>query len=659
VGYDEIIFFKFLHFKEAHFMKHSLRLIVLIIVLSLIGYSFSSAVGNAGKAKPNLSKTTVGQPYVLMNANNVTSWIHPAGFFNWQVSQSWNGEFPKGSGVGTIFSEGIVFGGLVNDGKYAQTLRVTGDTYFVGMQPGAMHADGTADDINAASSRAFGVRPDMPPSIQSNSKLWPDLTADAATFFQKPQASVTDGDRAQVAAQYFQDWTEWPASKGAPWSDDRDGVIRHDNAFDPTNPHHIPGISGATKTIWFVCNDFNMAVSQTFAGSPPTGMEEQMTIWAYASSTPLNNIIFKQVKLIYKGNQGIPSTSSIDSMYVVQWADPDVGDGGNDFAGSDSTLNLNYAYTSGNSDANYNAIGLASAATGFVFLNGVAHKTGNLADSAVIDFQWRHGYGYWHTKPDPANPGGTIPAPLTAAEYFASGTSISDPDNAVYDGTRQWYNLMRGDLPRPAYPEGSPFYSSSTYATTNNIVTPFVLSGDPVKGTGWIDGSDLTAGDRRLVTVHGPFKMNLNDTAEAVIALVDGLGTSNLSSVTALKFNITFAKTFYENLSIPTSVQQEGVPALFHVSQNYPNPFNPTTTIRFSLPASSKVSIRIFNILGQEVRTLVNGDQSAGEHVAVWDSRNSIGQIVSCGVYFYRLEIIGMSSISHYTLDVKKMILLK
>ena len=523
-------------------------------MILIVAFLFIASIVSFAKEKPGaagrigLAKVAAGQPYILMNANNVTSWVHPDGFFNWLVSQSWNGEFPRGSGVGTIFAEGVVFGGLVNDGKYVQTLRVTGDTYFVGMQQGAMHADGTTDDINAASSRAFGVRPDMPPSIQNNSKLWPDLTADAATFFQKPQASVTDGDRAQVAAQYFQDWTEWPASKGAPWSDDRDGVIRHDNAFDPTNPHHIPGIAGATKTIWFVCNDFNTTVSQTFAGSPPMGMEEQMTIWAYASSTPLNNIIFKQVKLIYKGNQGIPSNSSIDSMYVVQWADPDVGDGGNDFAGSDSSLNLNYAYTSGNSDAKYNAIGLASAASGYVFLNGVAHKTGNFADSAVIDFQWRHGYAYWHTKPDPANPGGTIPTPLTAAEYFASGTSISDPDNAVYDGTKQWYNLMRGDLPRPAYPEGSPFYSSSPYATTNNIVTPFVLSGDPVKGTGWIDGSDLTAGDRRLVTVHGPFKMNLNDTAEAVIALVDGLGTSNLSSVTALKFNTTFAARAFRNL---------------------------------------------------------------------------------------------------------------
>lgn len=521
---------------------------ILILTFLLIASLTSFAKEKIGNGGRGLAKTAAGQPYLLMNANNVTSWIHPDGFFNWLIAQSWNGEFPRGSGVGTIFSEGIVFGGLVNDGKYSQTLRVTGDTYFTGMQAGAIHPDGTTDDKEDVGSRAFGVRPDMPPSIQSDSKRWPDLTVDAATFLSKPQASVTDGDRAQIAAQYFKDWTEWPASKGAPWSDDRDGIIRHDAGFDPTNPHHIPGIAGASKTIWFVCNDLNTTVSQTFAGSPPTGMEEQMTLWAYASSTPLNNIIFKQVKLIYKGNPGIPSTSNIDSMYVVQWADPDEGDGGGDFAGSDSSLNLNYVYNAATTDPKYAAIGLAAPAVGFVFLNGVAHYTGNLADSAVIDFQWRHGYGYWHTRPDPSNPGHTIPTPLTAAEYFASGTTISDPDNASYEGTKQWYNLMRGNLPRPAYPDASPFYTSSTYASAHNIVTPFVLSGDPVKHQGWIDGSDLTAGDRRLVTVHGPFKMNLNDTAESVIALVNGLGTDNLSSITALRFTTTFAARAFVNL---------------------------------------------------------------------------------------------------------------
>ena len=642
--------------KEDKMAKRSVYFIIFISLLLFVNESMSKKLE---QPRQRMMKTAAGQPYLLMNANNVTSWVHPDGLFNWLIIQSWNGEFPRGSGVGTIYSEGIVFGGLVNDGKYSQTLRVTGDSYFVGMQAGAMHADGTIDAPSDPMSRAFGVRLDMPYSIQSNSSLWPDLTIDAATFFQKHQSSVTDTDKAQIAAQYFTDWLQWPASKGAPWYVDSIRIVRNDGAFDPNNSHHIPGIPGASKTIWFVCNDENPTVSQTFAGSPPTGMEEQMTIWAYASSTPLNNIIFKQVKLIYKGNPGVPSTSHIDSMYVVQWADPDEGDGGGDFAGSDSTLNLNYVYNAATTDPKYTAIGLPAPAVGFVFLNGVAHYTGNMADSAVINFQWRHGYAYWHMRPDPAHPGKMIPAPLTAAEYFASGTTIADPDQGAYSGTQQWYNLMRGDLPRPAYPDGSPFYASSVYASAHNIVTPFVLSGDPVKGTGWIDGSDLTAGDRRLVTVHGSFQMNLNDTAESVIALVDGMGTDNLSSVTALKSSVAYAKSFYDQTSVITNVKSEGTPRSFVLTQNYPNPFNPTTTINYMLASTSKVVIKIYNILGQEIRVLVNEVQNAGQQSVVWNATNNHGTTMASGVYFYRTEITPLSQKSSPFFEVKKMMLLK
>ena len=120
-------------------MKSHKKVMILIVAFLFIASIVSFAKEKPGAAgRIGLAKVAAGQPYILMNANNVTSWVHPDGFFNWLVSQSWNGEFPRGSGVGTIFAEGVVFGGLVNDGKYAQTLRVTGDTYFVGMQPGAM-----------------------------------------------------------------------------------------------------------------------------------------------------------------------------------------------------------------------------------------------------------------------------------------------------------------------------------------------------------------------------------------------------------------------------------------------------------------------------------------------------------------------------------------
>ena len=77
------------------------------------------------------------------------------------------------------------------------------------------------------------------------------------------------------------------------------------------------------------------------------------------------------------------------------------------------------------------------------------------------------------------------------------------------------------------------------------------------------------------------------------------------------------------------------------LSGNYPNPFNPSTTIRFSLGENTNASIAVYNTLGQKIRTLLEGPQTAGIHTVLWDGCNDIGQRVSSGVYFYRLSAGG------------------
>lgn len=79
-------------------------------------------------------------------------------------------------------------------------------------------------------------------------------------------------------------------------------------------------------------------------------------------------------------------------------------------------------------------------------------------------------------------------------------------------------------------------------------------------------------------------------------------------------------------------------PKIFLLSQNYPNPFNPTTTIRFQLPKHSQVSIKIYDILGREVRMLVDKDFEPGLHTITWDGSNNNGGKVTSGIYFYRME---------------------
>ncbi|MCG3120761.1 MAG: hypothetical protein ALAOOOJD_03601 [bacterium] len=79
-------------------------------------------------------------------------------------------------------------------------------------------------------------------------------------------------------------------------------------------------------------------------------------------------------------------------------------------------------------------------------------------------------------------------------------------------------------------------------------------------------------------------------------------------------------------------------PEKFELSQNYPNPFNPTTQIRYQLPQAVKVSLAIYNMLGQEVRKLVDAQQPAGYHTAIWDGRDNAGRPLPSGVYHYRLQ---------------------
>ncbi len=81
-----------------------------------------------------------------------------------------------------------------------------------------------------------------------------------------------------------------------------------------------------------------------------------------------------------------------------------------------------------------------------------------------------------------------------------------------------------------------------------------------------------------------------------------------------------------------------GVPAHYELQDNFPNPFNPTTTIRYDLKEPGKVTLKIYNILGQEVRTLVNKNEAAGFKSAVWDSKDNAGRMVSSGLYIYRIE---------------------
>ena len=92
------------------------------------------------------------------------------------------------------------------------------------------------------------------------------------------------------------------------------------------------------------------------------------------------------------------------------------------------------------------------------------------------------------------------------------------------------------------------------------------------------------------------------------------------------------------------------MPEKFSLEQNYPNPFNPETEIRFQLPEASQVTVKIFNTLGQEIRTLTDIHYEAGFHSVRWDGKDNNGNAVSSGIYLYQLQAGSFSQIRKMTL---------
>jgi hypothetical protein len=101
-----------------------------------------------------------------------------------------------------------------------------------------------------------------------------------------------------------------------------------------------------------------------------------------------------------------------------------------------------------------------------------------------------------------------------------------------------------------------------------------------------------------------------------------------------------------------TDINTLELPNRFALLQNYPNPFNPETRIEFSLPRSGEVTIEIYNVLGQKVKTLVNERLSAGKKTVTWDGTDDSGALVSSGVYLYRIK-------AEDFVEAKKMLLLR
>src|SRR3990172_2176325 len=154
----------------------------------------------------------------------------------------------------------------------------------------------------------------------------------------------------------------------------------------------------------------------------------------------------------------------------------------------------------------------------------------------------------------------------------------------------------------------------------NQIINPITgkptiwpLTGDPVTGTGWYEGSSdwyHHPGQKDYHMPSGPFTMAPGDTQEVAIAIIIARGTDNINSITELRNLAAHVQEFYNTGLVEMLKETETItPVGFKLYQNYPNPFNNTTTIEYEVPYNSKVEIKLFDILGREVKTLINNEE--------------------------------------------------
>jgi hypothetical protein len=167
----------------------------------------------------------------------------------------------------------------------------------------------------------------------------------------------------------------------------------------------------------------------------------------------------------------------------------------------------------------------------------------------------------------------------------------------------------------------------------NEVDPMFWFSGDPVEKVGWLD---KTARDDRKFSSIGPLTMEKDKPITILLALVLGRGIDYFNSITVARENVERAIQEYQSnfASMAYTAPPPEPINNYILHQNYPNPFNPTTTIRYELPQDGLVTIEVFDILGQKVKTVLNEFNNAGRYETVFSSTG-----LASGVYIYQLRV--------------------
>jgi len=454
--------------------------------------------------------------------------------------------------------------------------------------------------------------------------------------------------------EFGNSWQSWKKAveRGAKFIDgDNDGTY---NPID-LNENGIwnegedkPDLIGDV-TAWSVFNDGVPSEFRRFEVSPKN-IEVRQTVFGYSPKThkELDGVYFIRYIIENKSSQ------QYDSVYFSHMSDPDLGSAYDDLLGSDTTMKIGYAYNEREDTEFENSPSIVSAIlqTPAVFIAGVTYTDNNNnqnydfgIDTPIDTANIYNGKYFDEQKIIGAKNQGIT----SFLQYMHSHPTMGDPDSKFEMRNYQLGLTKTGGNINPCEWEyGDVFGLDCTIVNPN-----FMYSGNPFTNNGWINTS---ANDQRMMLNTGPFTLKPNEPVEIIVAYAVDRGNTSLESIDLAKIRAKDAIGFYStNFSyVPVGVKdkpQSQLPTEFSLSQNFPNPFNPSTTIKYAIgetrQGTQNVKLIVYNMLGQEVATLLNKLQKAGNYEVSFDASN-----LSSGIYYYQLVS------GNFTI-VKKMILLK
>ena len=266
------------------------------------------------------------------------------------------------------------------------------------------------------------------------------------------------------------------------------------------------------------------------------------------------------------------------------------------------------------------------------------NMTVNITHNGNLDYDISSGYAYYKYTEQATGSTSTGSFSVTVNEgyaktithnsnigVFASNTEIINNSSGNFNGTSYRYQNAH-----VFWAAGTAFADSAYAGYYDNVIDP----------NQWLaEGIMLKNGEQYgTVQFNGPILTNTYGPN-----LVLHLNTGNNILIHPL------IATFFTNInSVENNVTD------FKLMQNYPNPFNPATTIKYSVPEEGRVILKVYDILGNEVETLVNEKKTAGFYEIKWEAKG-----LASGIYFYRITIRSDKIQSGSFVDTKKMILMK